>query len=70
MAQSSRPLIVLGIALGFVAVYATHGGTGLWLVGKLVAFGIVMNFVIWLAYRRIWHRHIARKTPAPHEETR
>ena len=61
LAQSSRPLIVIGIALGFAAVYATNGTAGLWVVGKLMAIGIVMNFVIWLAFRRIWQRYQLRR---------
>ncbi|MEM6305573.1 MAG: hypothetical protein AAF744_12710 [Pseudomonadota bacterium] len=56
-AQSTRPLIVVGIGLGFAAVYATHGTAGLWFVGKLVAIGIVMNFAAWLAFRWAWNRY-------------
>ncbi len=49
-----KPLVVIGILLGFGAVFFAGGGLGLWAVLKLVAFGIVMNFVIWLAARRLW----------------
>ena len=54
--QSLRPLIVVGIAVGFAAVYATHGWPGVWIVTKLVAIGIVMNFAAWLVLRQIWRR--------------
>ncbi|MBD3664061.1 hypothetical protein H9Q16_09020 [Sulfitobacter sp. TSTF-M16] len=54
--QSLRPLIVVGILLGFLMVYATYGLPGVWLVTKLVAIGIVMNFAGWLLLRFVLQR--------------